>query len=319
MIRPHWRVLTVLAFVLNVVVLVIPGRLDGNADVDVLQMPNLVAPASWAFTIWAVIYMGELAGMVWIFLVQSNDCQDAIARKVPCWGDAIARLRSKECQDALARSVPSWCAANIAQCLWCIAFRPWFIDHLWVSACMLGSIAACLFACQRAMLEGFTAKGIPATITRMAVVWPRSLHLGWTTAASIVNINSFIGQASFGEEVALCSLVLSITLAAVIGLGYTWSGLPTATVAIAWALQAVADGTPVGPDADSLGGPVLRGMSYSESAIAILLLTVAFSSAVATNVISCLRQRDQPEKIQGFAKSSSEVPGPDVTDSAIGG
>merc|ERR1719321_1729982 len=147
MVRSHWRVLTLVAFLLNIVVVQIPGRFDGNPE-QVLKMPNLVAPATWAFAIWGMIYIGELAGMVWICLVKCNECQDAIMR-----------------------SVPSWCAANIAQCLWCTAFRPWNIDELWVSAFMLGSIAACLFASQRAMLEGFNARGTPSTITRAAVVF----------------------------------------------------------------------------------------------------------------------------------------------------
>lgn len=299
-IRPHWRVLTVVAFAVNFAVLQIPGRFDGDPE-QVLKMSNLVAPAGWAFAIWGMIYVGELAGVVWIFLVQCQDCQEAIAR-----------------------SVLSWCAANMAQCLWCTAFRPWSIDQLWVSAIMLGCIAACLFASQQAMLKGFSATGTPATITRMAVVWPRSLHLGWTTAASIVNVNSYIGQASFGEEVALCFVVLSITLAAVVGLGYTASGLPTGTFAIAWALKAVSVGKPNGPDADKLGGQVLQGLSYSENAIAILLLVVILASVFANQVTSSVGQPKQPEQApkdleQELVKSSSDLLGQGVTDNTISG
>lgn len=296
MIRPHWRVLTVIAFAVNFAVLQIPGRFDGD-PAAVLKMSNLVAPAGWAFAIWGMIYVGELAGIVWIFLVQCKDCQDAIAR-----------------------AVPAWCAANMAQCLWCTAFRPWSIDQLWVSALMLGSIAGCLFASQRAMLDGFNSKGTPSTITRMAVVFPRSLHLGWTTAASIVNVNSYIGQEQFGEEVGLCFVVLSVALAAVVGLGYTASGLPTGTVAIAWALQAVSVGKPTGLDAENLGSKVLQGLSYSEHAAAILLLTIALASAIASQANASLGLPDQPQHPpkdleQELTNSSSDI----VTDDAISG
>jgi len=258
-----------------------------------LEMPNLVAPAGWAFAIWGVIYIGEGLGMIWIFVVKPKDCQDAIER-----------------------SVPAWCAANIAQCLWCAAFRPWAIDQLWVSAIMLGTIAACLFASQRAMLEGFNAKGYPAMITRIALMFPRSLHLGWTTAASIVNINSFIGHESFGQEVALCSLALSLAVALVVALDYISSGFPAGAGAIAWALFAVADGKPVGPDAVSLGEPVLQGMRYCELALAVMLLAAILFSAVVNLVNSLLGQHDKPEEDQ-LELSKNNIEGEDVVGRAI--
>jgi len=280
MIQPRWRVFSVSAFVLNCIFVRIPGRLDGDPT-QVLGRSTLFAPAGWAFAIWGVIYLGELIGIVWICVVKCSDCQEAIAR-----------------------SVPGWCAATLAQCFWCVAFRPWALDQLWVSAIMLGSIAACLYPSQQAMLRGFKAKGAASVITRMVVVWPRSLHLGWTTAASVVNVNSFIGQEAFGEEIALCVLVLSITLAAFLGVGYTASGLPSATLAVAWALQAVSTGKPKGPAAEKLGGAALQGLSYSESVIALLLTTMAFSS-VLVNSVTALVRRKKPELEQELGSSAA--------------
>lgn len=275
---------------MGVGVVLIPGRFDADPK-RVLEMPNLFAPAGWAFAIWGVIFVGEFLGLVAMFFVKDKDCEDAIAS-----------------------SVPSWCAANLAQGLWCIAFRPWLLSQLWVAAVMLGTIAACLFASQQAMLKGLEpAVQKKAAITRIFVLFPRSLHLGWTTAASIVNVNSYAGELGVADGTALACVILSITLAAVVGLYYSASGLPTGAVAIAWGLQAVATGKPVasaGRDAATLfGHPTLEGLSYSQSAIAILLIlstgTVAFKTVFAVMKQNQARQSEpQPVDLQQQLASS---------------
>lgn len=265
LIKTHWRIWSVLAFILNFVVVRIPGRLDGSPR-DVLEMPNLLVPAGYAFAIWGIIYLGEIAGMVWIWLPESRSGGWIGARQYADW------------HELFSSSAPAWCAANVAQCLWCISFRPWALDHLWLSACMLGTIAACLFACQRSTAQALKADNL--AMTRALLLWPRSLHLGWTTAASLVNMNSYVGQARFGADLALCAVVLSILLAACIGFAYTAFGLPSATAAIAWAVRAAALGRPVGPDSDELGSTALRGLSHSENVVAGVLLTITVASVV---------------------------------------
>ena len=83
----------------------------------------------------------------------------------------------------------AWLAANGAQSLWCAAFRPWALDRLWLSAGCLGATASFLALAQRRALA--LARG-----RRLLVLVPRSLHLGWVTAAALVNVNAWIGYSA---------------------------------------------------------------------------------------------------------------------------
>ena len=61
-----------------------------------------------------VIYLGELAGIVTI--LSGHGDSGLLERSVSASNDA-------------------WLAANIAQALWCAAFRPWAVDLLWLPTC----------------------------------------------------------------------------------------------------------------------------------------------------------------------------------------
>ena len=51
--------------------------------------------------------------------------------------------------------------------------------------------------------------------------------------------------------------------------------LPAATLAVGWALLALASGAPLGADADALGPQVLKGIAISERACGLLLVAIA--------------------------------------------
>lgn len=244
-----WRLASALAFCLNVVLVSLPGRFDSDPE-SAMRMPTLLAPAPWAFVIWAVIYMGELIGLAWWFLCGRSEPTRSIEK-----------------------SSLAWCAANVAQSLWCCAFRPWAQDKLWLSALLLGAIAACLFPAQ------VQVKNVQSSGAFWTVVLPRSLHLGWTTAATLVNVNSYV-SACFGPIVAMCVAVFSVALATFVGIAYTWSGLPSAAGAVAWALCALGSGAPSGENVTRLGAGAMWALKRSEFAASILLcLAISFRAA----------------------------------------
>ena len=64
--------------------------------------PTLFSPAGFAFAIWGVIYLGEIAAVLM----------------------AVLRRADAPLQRAVAASNFGWLAACCSQGLWCMAFRP---------------------------------------------------------------------------------------------------------------------------------------------------------------------------------------------------
>mmetsp|Transcript_21490 Transcript_21490/g.62624 ORF Transcript_21490/g.62624 Transcript_21490/m.62624 type:complete len:314 (-) Transcript_21490:250-1191(-) len=255
-LRQNWVAASSGAFLLNVALVSFGGRFDSNVkDASSFPWATLVSPAGFAFAIWGIIYTGELVGVAW------------------CWLRAI----DAEHAAALTTATPAWVAANVAQSMWCLAFRPWALNRLWLSTLLLGTTAVCLLVSQMESAAAIT----PVDATYWAVVWPRSLHLGWTTAATLVNMNAWIGYSKLGPSLALAVALLSVSSAAVLGTTYLFWGLPTATGAVAWALNAVSSGTPVGVDATAVGSVALSSVATAERALAVGLLSGALAQGLA--------------------------------------
>ena len=240
-----WKSASVLALLLNIAAVGVGGRFDG--DPAVLQAPpwpTLLNPAGWAFAIWGAIYSGEIAAALYM----------ALSDQLPPQSAGVAA---------------AWVAANGAQSLWCAAFRPWALDRLWLSAGCLGATASFLALAQHRALA-------LAARPPLLVLVPRSLHLGWVTAAALVNVNAWIGYSQLGPAAALAAAVLSLVGATLLGAAYTAAlRLPAATLAVGWALLALASGAPLGADADALGPQVLKGIAISERACGLLLVAIA--------------------------------------------
>ena len=221
----------------------VPGRFDSDVEAGTnlssqFPWPTLFSPAPFAFAIWGVIYLGEIAGMAMIAYDE--------------------RVATKSRPGAAA-----WIAANVCQALWCASFRPWALNRLWVSTVCLGATAICLF---------FSQTSHDAKCRLLNV--PRSLHLGWVTAACLVNLNAWVGMARHGPALALTVAISSVVLAVVIAVAYTLRGLPCASIAVAWALYALSKGEHIGPDAKALGQEALEGLAGSEGIAACLIVLV---------------------------------------------
>lgn len=261
-----WRRVYGLAMLINLISVSIDGRFDSDADPATMSFPwpTLFAPAGFAFAIWGIIYLGEIVGLV--LVLRGDDDSTPLTK-------------------ALRASTDAWLAANVGQALWCAAFRPWALELLWLSTALLATAAGCLVHAQRRLL---TAEAAPTwelpkgggALRRAAIVWPRSLHAGWLLAATLVNLNAYVGRAGYGPSAALATAVASSAIAAVLGSALVAWRLPVAAAALAWAAFAVSVGRPVGGDAAALGAPALAGL-----ATAARLVSCALSVAVATPAV----------------------------------
>jgi hypothetical protein len=255
------QALQVIGFAINVVSVSIPGRFDSDIEPGNMSFPwpTLVSPAGFAFAIWAIIYIGEIAGMA--VLVASKDSVAAAA----------------------SPSSLAWLCANVAQCLWCASFRPWALERMWLSSSCLAATAFCLIVSQSHLIElcAHAPAGIAAPWQWALVIWPRSLHAGWVTAATLVNLNAWAGKATLGAPTALACAIMSLVGAVGLADAYAARGLALSALAVAWALFAVSKGEAVGADAVALGPFALAGFARAAGASALLVLaSLAYRWAV---------------------------------------
>lgn len=184
------------------------------------QGRTLVAPAGWAFAIWGPIYLGEL------LMVTSQLFLPETAAIAPLIRDI---------------SIP-FSFAHTFQTLWCAAFRPKYKGNaMYISAGLLGATA---FSLSKA--HAFFTTGVKAYTTGQYLLYlfPLSLHFGWTTAATLVNLNgAFSGNPNATSRSIAIVGHLSVALATALGMFVTLEqSAPVYGGVIAWALLAVADG-----------------------------------------------------------------------------
>ena len=102
------KYLQIAGLVVNIASVAVPGRFDDDANMLISSpWPTLFSPAGFAFAIWAVIYLGELLGVIMIAALPANDVDHT-------------------------QSARAWLCANLAQALWCVSFRPWSLGQLWL-------------------------------------------------------------------------------------------------------------------------------------------------------------------------------------------
>eukprot|EP00584_Thalassiosira_punctigera_P005450 CAMPEP_0172543980 /NCGR_PEP_ID=MMETSP1067-20121228/14240_1 /TAXON_ID=265564 ORGANISM="Thalassiosira punctigera, Strain Tpunct2005C2" /NCGR_SAMPLE_ID=MMETSP1067 /ASSEMBLY_ACC=CAM_ASM_000444 /LENGTH=344 /DNA_ID=CAMNT_0013330473 /DNA_START=186 /DNA_END=1220 /DNA_ORIENTATION=+ len=259
--------LNVAAFAANVVAVSVPGRLDGRQD-DETRGGNLdprdpddgatsrnegsplaekeeeksssspaayalrngrtlVDPSGWAFAIWGPIYLGEAAFAAAQFLASD--------------GAASALL---------PRITAPFVAANLFQSLWCASFRPsYFGDEgggweKYVSAGALAGAACSLSLVHSAGVAATTTAAAEPSSTLSVLLAPLTMHFGWTTAATLVNLNGSLASDESSSCASLVALGHSSAVAATaLGVGLTLSrSAPAYGLTLAWALAACADG-----------------------------------------------------------------------------
>ena len=246
---PLLKALNVAAFATNVIAVSIPGRLDGQLDDEMRKgNPNptdpsattstkeeesplvgkeesssvyslnnsrtLINPSGWAFAIWGPIYLGEAA-----FVTAQIFASDAATMAL------------------LPQITAPFVAANLFQSLWCASFRPSYGEgwNKYISVAMLGCTAYSLSLVHSAG-SAVMAVADPSMLSYFLV--PLTMHFGWATAATLVNLNGALANDKSASPRSLIALGNSSALiATALGVGLTISqSAPTYGLTLAWAL-----------------------------------------------------------------------------------
>lgn len=224
------RILNLLAYSINFVSVSRPGRLDGTSTAEdgALSPRNgrtLVAPAGWAFAIWGPIFLGEAIGIGSQFLLWESNAANQPLIKL------------------LKESSGSFIAAQLFQSLWCATFRPKYDGKkMYVS---FGMLSATAYSLSR-VHDLFTSSAVASSYNNLQYglfFFPMALHFGWTTAASLVNLNGAIAMdKDVSKKVIAIAGHLTVIGASALGVYLAYQrNAPVYSGVIAWALSAVAD------------------------------------------------------------------------------
>lgn len=221
------RISWVLAFCLNLITVSLPGRFDSSVKRDSKSTneggpwTSLFAPAPWAFAIWGLIYASELILTAFVGLNFCGHNQNIL----------------------LSTITPFWIACNLFQSLWCLSFRDFCKNSLWLPAICLGSSAASLTMVHRLLSQHLASMSTASTLGKLGVAamrFPISLHAGWLAAATLLNLNGWISysRASMDKQYAFAFFAVYVAAGFGLAAGFINSD-PFITLTIAWALSAL--------------------------------------------------------------------------------
>ena len=217
------------------------GATTGGGEYTEIYSPSrgrsLVSPSGWAFAIWGPIYLGEAA------FVGGQFFSDALAGVLP-------------------QVAPAFIAANIMQSLWCASFRPSYSEG-WKKYVSVGCLAGTAFSLLQ--INAFAVSAETASLGWFFL--PLSLHAGWTTAATLVNLNGSVAMnENIGERTIIAVGHSSAISAAALGVGITiMQATPAYGLTVAWALAAVADGMSKRMGSLPADGPLKQGANIQKS------------------------------------------------------
>lgn len=129
-------------------------------------------------------------------------------------------------------------AANIFQVLWCASFRPKYGTGAWMSV-SFANLASTAYSLAQVHTATLGLTGWRYLLYGL----PTSLHFGWITAASLVNLNGAVAMSAPSAKAVAWLGHVSVVAATALGVFITWDRkAPVYGGVIAWALTAVADG-----------------------------------------------------------------------------
>lgn len=182
-----------------------------------------VAPASAAFSIWSVIYLGLIAYAIWQALPSQRES---------------ARQRSM-----------GWLAAGsmALNAAWLLVVQA---GSVWLSVVVMAALLVVLVL----ILERMRATAPAARVETVLVDGTFGLYLGWVTVAAIANVAAAAASSEPGD-LGLGATGWSVALliaAAVIGVAFAvhTGGRLTINLAMAWGLAWIAVGRWQGPLTD---------------------------------------------------------------------
>lgn len=178
---------------------------------------TLVRPSGWAFAIWGPIYLGEL-----LF----------------CCAQFAPSVVSAPLDAVLPGITTPFVVACLMQSLWCASFRPSYSVGTWQKYVSVFALAGTAYSLS--LVHAITS----ITPEVSLYLLPLTMHFGWTTAATLVNIN---GSIAMNESTSDSTIIAvghsSAVIGTVLGVGITLLRLsPVYGFTLAWALAACADG-----------------------------------------------------------------------------
>lgn len=203
-----------------------------------------VAPASPAFSIWSVIYLGLLGYAVW----QALPAQRGSARQ---------------------RSI-GWLAAAsmLLNAAWLLVVQAGWV---WLSVVVMAALLVVLVL----VLERMRATASSSRVESVLVDGTFGLYLGWVTVAAIANVAAAATTSEPGDlglGATGWSVVL-LVVAAVIGIAFAvhTGGRLTINLAMAWGLAWIAVGRWDGPLTDSTVAAVAAAAAVVVLAAAVVV------------------------------------------------
>ena len=166
-------------------------RLFGKTNPEVSQRyDTLITPKGWAFSIWALIFVGEALGLtyIWTSSIDKNEYNNIL--------------------------IP-FTYACILQSVWCVFFSK---ENMLLSAIALSGIAYCLKLCSDEIFAITIAESSSTVpyIAQALISYPIRIHFAWTTAATLINWNMLLVSLQIPGLEVLPALT-SVWMAAGIG------------------------------------------------------------------------------------------------------
>ncbi|OEU08606.1 hypothetical protein FRACYDRAFT_196133 [Fragilariopsis cylindrus CCMP1102] len=197
---------------------------------------SLLNPAGYAFSIWGIIFIGELimVSTPYIIISPPPTSTQLIIREI----------------------TGPYMMSQLFQILWCASFRPKYNRlssavggsglYKYLSVFNLTGIAVSLSFCHDAFTTN-NKSDVSSSYSNMnywCYFLPLTLHFGWTTAASLVNLNGMYAMRSPTSTKSVAVLGnFSVIIATTIGITVTYiRNAPVYGGVISWALTAVSFG-----------------------------------------------------------------------------
>lgn len=209
-----WQILNILSVVFALCMNVIVGA--QVVDVPSIgavsdQYATLLTPASYAFSIWSLIYI-----LLVVFAVyQARDL-----------------LKPDKKNDIPEKAGPYFMLANIGNALWTYVFVS---DYIGLSVLILIGMVVSLFM---VLYRLGIAMSDTTVRTIICIWWPLMLYAGWTLVASIVNTASWLASLDITIPPLAAVATLFILCGLLLALLYT-RNLRELVLASAWGIAAI--------------------------------------------------------------------------------
>lgn len=191
------------------------GYLNGNTMKTISdRYHNLFTPATYAFAIWGLIYIGLIAFVIYTIAILKREKESDVISDVGLW----------------------FIISCLANCLWIIS---WLYDFIGISVLIM---IVLLFSLIRIILNTKMELDNPPFRKVALVWWPFALYSGWVSVALIADIAAWLTKMKWdGANISEVTWTMIMIIAAgIINLLMIWTrNLREFAVVGCWGLAAV--------------------------------------------------------------------------------